>query len=102
MPNSVSPSGDTVRLARAASEIYPAHGPPQFRLPHDAARPSPHSPRQRTEPAHMRSPAGLHQPKRKQKIKAIWLSRLSYLCRESFPGQADGADFFGCRLVRAR
>ena len=42
--------------------------PLQFRLPHDAARPSPHSPRQRTEPAHMRSPAGLHQPKRKQKI----------------------------------
>jgi hypothetical protein len=30
------------------------------------------------------------------------LTRLSYLCRERFPGQADGADFFGCRLVRAR
>ena len=52
---------------------YPAHGPPQFRLPHDAARPSPPSPRQRTEPAHMRSPAGPHQPKRKQKIVGVIL-----------------------------
>lgn len=26
-------------------------------------------------------------------------SRLSLLCRCGFPGQADDADFFGCRLV---
>jgi hypothetical protein len=67
MTSSVSPSGDAVWFARAASE-YPADGRLQFRLPHDAARPSPHSPRRHTEPAHMRSPAGLHQPKRTQKI----------------------------------
>jgi len=29
-------------------------------------------------------------------------SRLSRLCGEVFPGQAEGADFFGCWLVRAR
>jgi hypothetical protein len=29
-------------------------------------------------------------------------TRLSRLCREVFPGQADDADFFGGRLVRAR
>src|SRR6266581_6461054 len=29
-------------------------------------------------------------------------SRLSHLCGWGFPGQADGADFRGCRLARAR
>jgi hypothetical protein len=29
-------------------------------------------------------------------------TRLSWLCGEVFPGQAEDADFFGCRLVRAR
>src|SRR5690348_13461321 len=31
-----------------------------------------------------------------------WLTRLSWLCREVFPGQPDDIDFFRCRLVRAR
>src|SRR6266481_8870049 len=31
-----------------------------------------------------------------------WITRLSSLCGEVFPGQAEDVDFFGGRLVRAR
>jgi hypothetical protein len=33
---------------------------------------------------------------------SLAITRLSQLCGGGFPGQADGADFFGCGLVGAR
>src|SRR5512135_3323407 len=35
-------------------------------------------------------------------IESLYNTRLSSLCSEVFPGQAEDADFFGGRLVRAR
>jgi hypothetical protein len=35
-------------------------------------------------------------------VARVLQTRLSRLCGEVFPGQAEGADFFGCWLVRAR